>query len=176
MVRRKAPRLALAVACAALTACVVNLSFDMDQANIAVLTPMASDISQSVLVDLGSYSDIREHNGDIRSLDLEYVDVTITTVNSGNAAKTIDARITLRKNLDDQPDFDVLVGDVASFQVQKNATRRIQGNPQLDAFLLERLHDGGKFYVIITGTTDNKTDLALDVNLHASMAYDSGLF
>jgi len=41
------------------------------------------------------------------------------------------------------------------------------GNPELDAFLLDRLHDGGKFYVVLSGTTDGKTDLVVDVNLHA---------
>ena len=40
----------------------------------------------------------------------------------------------------------------------------------------DRLHDGGKFYFVATGTTDNRTDITLDANLHASMGYETGLF
>jgi hypothetical protein len=69
-----------------------------------------------------------------------------------------------------------LIGNLQAFTVEKNGTRRLQGNPQIDAFLLERLHDGGKFYLLVNGTTDAKTDIVMDVNLHASMAYDTGIF
>jgi hypothetical protein len=176
MVHSKASRLALALACAALAACVVNLSFDMDQSGLALTAPAAGGISQNALVDLGSYADIRAHSDDIRSLDLDYADVTITALNPENQATTLNATVSLRKNYTDPPDQDLLIGNLQAFVVEKNGTRRLQGNPQIDAFLLERLHDGGKFYLLVNGTTDAKTDLVLDVNLHASMAYDTGIF
>jgi hypothetical protein len=176
MVRSKASRFALAVACAALAACVVNLSFDMDQSNLALMADVPGSISQNALVDLGNYADIRAHKSDIRSLDLDYADVTITALNPGNQATTLNATVSLRKNYYDSPDQDLLVGNLQAFVVQKNGTRRLQGNPQIDAFLLDRLHDGGKFYLLVNGATDAKTDIVLDVNLHASMAYDTGLF
>ena len=33
-----------------------------------------------------------------------------------------------------------------------------------------------EFYLLVSGTTDARTDLVLDVVLHASMGYDTGLF
>jgi hypothetical protein len=174
---RSTARLALAaIALVVLAACVVNLSFDMNQAGLALQAPSAGSASQSVLVDLGSYSDVRAHQKDITSLDLEYVDVTITEIKPTNAAQALSLTVALRKNFSDPPANDVKVGDLQNFPVVFNGTRRLPGNPQLDAFLLDRLHDGGKFYVVLSGSTDGKTDLLLDVNLHSSMGYETGLF
>jgi type IV secretory pathway ATPase VirB11/archaellum biosynthesis ATPase len=176
MSRRASARLALAAI--ALAACVVNLSFDMDQPGLDILAPQAGSLSQNVLVDLGSNNDVRAHQNDIKSLDLEYVDVTITDVRLANAATTLSLTVSLRKNVTDPPatDVTVKVGDLQSFPVMQSATRRVAGNPEIDAFLLDRLHDGGKFYVVLSGTTDGKTDVVVDVNLHASMGYETGLF
>src|SRR5438270_8452204 len=61
MGRRIGPRYALGAVClAALAACVVNLSFDMDQAGLSLTSPGAGSTSQSTVVDLGSYSDVRD--------------------------------------------------------------------------------------------------------------------
>ncbi|HWT84726.1 MAG TPA: hypothetical protein VN177_03070 [Myxococcales bacterium] len=176
MSRRASARLALVAI--ALAACVVNLSFDMDQSGLDILAPSQGSLSQSVLVDLGSYNDVRAHQKDITSLDLEYVDVTITDIRLANAATTLSLTVSLRKSLTDPPasDVTVKVGDLQNFMVKQSETRRVVGNPELDAFLLDRLHDGGKFYVVLSGTTDGKTDLVVDVNLHASMGYETGLF
>ena len=176
MSRRASARLALVAI--ALAACVVNLSFDMDQSGVDILAPSSGSLSQTVLVDLGSYNDVRAHQKDITSLDLEYVDVTITDIRLANAATTLSLTVSLRKSLTDPPasDVTVKVGDLQNFMVKQSETRRVVGNPELDAFLLDRLHDGGKFYVVLSGTTDGKTDLVVDVNLHASMGYETGLF
>ena len=174
MGRHNARRLALASI--ALAACVVNLSFDMEQSGFALQAPAAGSASQSVLVDLGSYPDVRAHQKDIQSLDLEYVDVTISDIKSTNAATMLSLAVGLRKSLSDPPSNDISVGTIQSFPVIVRGTSRIPGNAAVDAFLLDRLRDGGKFYLIVSGTTDNKTDLVLDVNLHASMGYDTGLF
>jgi hypothetical protein len=176
MGRRIVRRFALAAVClAALAACVVNLSFDMDQPGIPLQTSAAGAASTSTLVDLGNSNDIRTHRNDIRSLDLESVDVTITEVKPGNVAAILSGTLTLRKDLGD-PSTEVKVGDLPNFPVLVQSTKRIKGNPAVDAFLLERLHDGGKFYAIMSGTTDGATDIVLDVLLHASMGYETGLF
>ena len=176
MSRRASARLALVAI--ALAACVVNLSFDMDQSGLDILAPSQGSLSKSVLVDLGSYSDVSAHQKDIKSLDLESVDVTITEIRLANAATTLSLTVSLRKSLTDPPasDVTVKVGDLQNFMVALNNNRHVAGNPELDAFLLDRLHDGGKFYVVLSGTTDGKTDLVVDVNLHASMGYETGLF
>ena len=176
MSRRASARLALVAI--ALAACVVNLSFDMDQSGLDILAPSQGSLSQSVLVDLGSYNDVRAHQKDITSLDLESVDVTITEIRLANAANILSLTVSLRKSLTDPPasDVTVKVGDLQNFKVALNNNGHVAGNPELDAFLLDRLHDGGKFYVVLSGTTDGKTDLVVDVNLHASMGYETGLF
>ena len=176
MSRRASARLALAAI--ALAACVVNLSFDMDKSGLDIQAPTAGALSKSVLVDLGSYTDVRAHLKDIKSLDLEYLEVIITDVRPTNAATSMSLTVSLRRSLTDPPasDITVKVGDLQSFPIAPASRGRLVGNPELDAFLLDRLHDGGKFYVVLSGTTDGKTDLVVDVNLHASMGYETGLF
>jgi len=177
MGRRTAPRLALAVVgLVALAACVVNLSFDMNQANLPLQSGGAGPLSQSVQVDLNSYPDVKTHQKDIKSLDLDSVDATITNVNGPNQAQTLSLTLALRKELSDPPANDVSIGTIDNFAVAQNSLRRVQGNPAIDAFLLDRFQNGGKFWLIVTGTGSAATDVVLDVNLHASMAYDTGLF
>lgn len=177
MNRRLLSRLAVAAVClAGVSACVVNLSFEIDQPNVALVSPAKGSASQSVLVDLGKSKEIADHKDNIRSLDLDYVDVTITRVNAGNLAKVLNGTLALRRQLADPPANDVKVGDLVNLPVAVNSTVRIKGNPALDAFLLEQLHNGGTFYVIANGTVDDKADMVLDLNLHASIGYDTGLF
>jgi len=178
MGRRNAPRLALAaVGLVAIAACVVNLSFDMNQPDLALKSAGPGAISQSIQVDLNSYPDVKAHQKDIKSLDLDAVDATITAVNvPANQAHTLSLTLALRKDISDPPENDVKIGNLDSFMVLQNSTRRIQGNPSVDAFLMDRFQNGGKFFLIVSGTTDNATDIVLDLNLHASMAYDTGLF
>jgi hypothetical protein len=153
----------------------VNLSFAMDQQGLALTSAGAGPFTTSVLIDLGAYPDVRAHQNDIKSLDLEFADFTITAVNANNAATSMDLTLSLRKDVTD-PSTDVQIGQLMGFQIQRNGTRRLSGTPQLDAFLLDRLHDGGKFYLLLNGTTNARTDIVADVDLHASMAYDTGWF
>jgi hypothetical protein len=177
MNRRLPSRLALAFAClAGLSACIVNLSFEMDQPNVALVSPVAGSATQSIPVDLGRYKEITEHKDNIKSLDLDYVDVTITRVNPANKARTLNGTLALRRQLSDPAANDVKVGDLVNFAVAVGSTVRIKGNPALDAMLLEQLHNGGTFYVIANGTVDDAADMVLDLNLHASIGYDTGMF
>src|SRR5207302_9843284 len=86
---------------ATLAACVVNLSFDLDQPGVPLVTAAAGAAYTSTLIDLGNSNDIRTHRNDIRSLDLESVDVTITEVKSDNQAANLSGTLTLRKDLGD---------------------------------------------------------------------------
>jgi hypothetical protein len=175
MKRRHLSRLAVA-GLVGLSACVVNLSFEMDQPNVALVSPSQGSATQSILVNLGNYRDITEHKDNIKSLDLDYVDVTITRVNAANKARLLNGNLALRRKLADPPANDVKVGDLVNFAVTLNNTVRIKGNPALDAFLLEQLHNGGTFYLMANGTVDGAADMVLDLNLHASIGYDAGMF
>lgn len=176
MNRRLLPRLALAFVCLAIPACVVNLSFEMDQPNVALVSPGAGSAAQSIQVNLAQYKEVADHKDNIKSLDLDYVDVTVTKVNAGNQAKVLNGTLALRRNAADPAANDVKVGDIVNLAVTANSTVRIKGNPALDAFLLEQLHNGGTFFVVANGTVDSKADMVLDLDMHASIGYDAGIF
>src|SRR5438874_131592 len=86
MTRRIATRTTLVtLGLATLAACIVNLSFAMDKPMVAIKSDAGTtNIGEhKILVDLGEYPEITEHKGNIKSLDLDFVDVTITSVGSG---------------------------------------------------------------------------------------------
>lgn len=160
-----------------LAACIVNLSFDM-QKTIAVQSQAGvASVSQSQLVNLSDYSEINDHKDSIKSLDLDSADVTVATVNPANKATTVTGTVKLRKVLTDPPANDVAVGSLTNFSLAQGTTVKLPGSPALDAFLLQQLQTAGSFYVIIDGSLDQApADLVLNVTLHASLGYDTGLF
>ena len=180
MTRRIATRTTLVtLGLATLAACIVNLSFAMDKPMVAIKSDAGTtNIGEhKILVDLGEYPEITEHKGNIKSLDLDFVDVTITSVGSGNTASTVNGKVTLRKNLTDPASADIAVGTLTAFQLQQGKTVRINGTPQLDQFLFEQLQNAGKFYVVVSGSIDHgAADVVADLNLHASIGYDAGIF
>ena len=176
MTRRLSPRLALPIsALALLSACVVNLSFEMHK-SFPLQSPSADGgaISQSQLVDLAQYKEIQEHRSNIKSLGLDYADVTIIAINSGNTTKKVSGLLVLRADPADTT-HDVRVGELQAFGVSPGATKRFNGTAELDAFLFQQLQSQGKFYAVITGAADGKTDIVLDVIMHANIGYDAGL-
>ena len=174
MIRRLSPRLALPIAALALlSACVVNLSFEMHK-SFPLQSESSGPISQTQLVDLSQYKEIQEHRSNIKSLGLDYADATIAAINRGNTTKTVSGSVVLRADPGDTT-HDVKVGDLKDFAVAPGATKRLNGTPELDAFLFQQLQSQGKFYVVITGTADGKTDIVLDVIMHANIGYDAGL-
>ena len=180
MTRRTATRSTLVtLGLATLAACIVNLSFAMDKPGVILKSDAGttSVSEQTILVDLGQYQEITDHKNSIKSLDLDYVDVTITAVGADNTASTVTGTVTLRKNLSDPPANDIPVGTLSAFSLQQGQTTRISGTPALDAFLFQQLQDVGKFYVVVSGSIDHGVaDVTLDLNLHASIGYDAGIF
>jgi hypothetical protein len=180
MNRRTATRTTLVtLGLATLAACIVNLSFAMDKPGVVLKSDagLKTITEQKILVDLGEYKEITDHKDNIKSLDLDYVDITITAVGSGNTAGTVTGTVTLRKNLGDPATSDIAVGSLNAVPLTVGTTRRINGSPALDAFLLQQLQSVGKFYVIVSGSIDKGVaDLTVDLNLHASLGYDTGIF
>ena len=180
MTRRIATRTTLVtLGLATLAACIVNLSFAMDKPQVALKSNAGTTkiAEQTILVDLGEYKEITEHKHNIKSLDLDFVDVTITAVGSGNTAATVTGNVTLRKNLMDPVANDIAVGALSAVPLTVGQTRRINGTPTLDAFLLQQLQNAGKFYVVVSGSIDHGVaDVTVDLNLHASIGYDAGIF
>ena len=166
---------------AALAACVVNLSFAMDKPGLVLKSqPGHLSISQQdggTLVNLADYKEITDHKDNIKSFDLDYVDVTITSVDSSNTAGSVTGSISLRRTLTDPPANDIAVGSITALPLTQGQTVRISGTPALDAFLLQQLQDAGKFYVIVNGNIDHGVaNVTVDLNLHVSIGYDAGLF
>src|SRR5713226_10586382 len=90
---RTAPGIA---ALLALTACIVSLSFDMKK-SIALQSQTAGSVSQSVLFDLGKSQEVTDHKTQIKGLDLDYAEVTVSHV-AGTAA-TVSGTLKLRASL-----------------------------------------------------------------------------
>jgi hypothetical protein len=175
---RNATRTALVtIGLATLAACVVNLSFEMTKTFAVKSDPLApTSISVAQLVDLSQYSEITGHKNNIQSLDLDYAQATVTAINSGNRATTVSGSVKLRKTfLPNTPPDDIKVGDLNNFPIMVGSTVRLNGNPALDAFLLQQLQSAGTFYAVVDGTVNGVADLVLDVSMHASIAYDAGL-
>ncbi len=175
MTRRSAARSAVAVAALALlSACIVNLSFEMKKTFPVQSDPAApGSIAQSQPVDLSQYPEIAAHKDQIKSLDLDYAVATVTSIGPRNTATKVSGSLKLRQTLTDK-DHDIKVGDLTNFSVARGNTVRLNGTPELDAFLLQQLQGPGKFYAVIEGTVEGQTDLVLDVNLHASIGYETG--
>jgi hypothetical protein len=180
MTRRTATRTALVtLGLLSLAACVVNLSFSMDKPGI-VLKSAAGQTTltqQAISVNLGDYKEITDHQKNIKSLDLDYADITITAVDPMNAATTVSGTVTLRKDLADAA-HDIPVGNPnTTLTVAVGQKLHLAGTPALDAFLLSQLQSAGSFYVMINGSIDHgPANITVDVNLHASIGYDAGLF
>jgi hypothetical protein len=179
MTRRTATRTALVtLSLLTLAACVVNLSFSMDKPGILLKSDagMKTLTEQPILVNLADYKEITDHQANIKSLDLDYLDITVKTVNSGNTATSVSGTVVLRQDLADKA-HDVAVGSIPPTAIAQNSKVHIAGTPLLDAFLLKQLQTAGHFYVIVSGTIDHGVaDAIVDVTLHASIGYDAGLF
>ena len=178
MDRRNATRTTLVtLALLTLAACVVNLSFTMDKPGIVLKSAGgAISVSQSILVNLADYKEVTDHKDNIKSLDLDYVDVTITAKDPSNTATTVSGTVALRKTLTDPPANDIQVGTLTALPLTVGQTQRITGTPALDAFLLQQLQSAGSFFVIVNGAIDQGVaNVTVDLNLHASIGYDAGI-
>ena len=162
-----------------LAACVVNLSFVMDKPGIVLRSDAGTTkvTEQKFLVSLADYKEVNDHKDNIKSFDLDYVDVTITSVDPTNTATSVTGTVTLRKTTSADPSGDIAVGSLTSFPLAVNKTVRISGTPALDAFLLQQLQSAGQFYVVVNGAIDKGVaNVTVDFNLHVSIGYDAGIF
>src|SRR5207302_5552393 len=114
--------------------------------------------------------EVTDHKDHIRSLDLDYVDAVISRVNPGTTATKVSGTLKLRK-APQSTGNDIKVGDLQDFALTAGSSKRLNGTPELDAFLLQQLHEQGTFYAVIDGTVDGAVDVVLDVTLHASLGY-----
>ena len=161
-----------------LAACVVNLSFAIDKPGVVIKSDAGTTkvTQQSILVTLSDYKEVTDHKANIKSFDLDYVDVTLTAKDPTNTATSVTGTVVLRKTLSDAS-ADVAVGTLTAFPLTVGSTVKISGTPALDAFLLQQLQSAGSFYVVINGAIDQGVaNVTADFNLHASIGYDAGLF
>ncbi|SRR5260370_41359308 len=160
-----------------LAACIVNLSFDMPQTFTVLSAAGVTSVSQTQHVNLSDYKEISDHKNNIKSLDLDSADVTVTKVYSDNAAMVVNGTVKLKKNAADTTETPVVVGTLTNFSIQQGTTVRLPGSPAIDAFLLQQLQTAGSFDVIVDGAINSApAHLDLTVLMHASLGYDTGLF
>ena len=159
---------------ALLAACVVDLSFIMKKTfTVQSQASTPTSIATNQLVDLSQYTEITQHKDSIKRLDLDYAEATITAIGPANKATKVSGSLKLRLALTDTT-HDIKVGDLNNVPVAIGSTVRLNGTPELDAFLFQQLQSQGKFYAVVEGTVDGQADLTLDVNMHASIGYEAG--
>lgn len=164
------------LALAPLAACVVNLSFNMDK-QFELTSTQSGTVSQTQTVNLSDYTAITDHKGNIKSLDFESATITISSVNSGTTATKVSGTLSLRASgAATDGSQDVLVGTLTDFALTANNSVKLPGNAALDTFLLTQVQGAGSFSAILSGTVDGATNIVVDVNVSASVGYDSGVF
>lgn len=162
-----------------LAACVVNLSFAIDKPGIVLKSEAGTTkvAEQKLAVNLADYKEVTDHKDNIKSFDLDYVDISITAKDPSSTAGTVTGTVTLRKTATADPAADIAVGSLTAFPLAVGQTVRISGTPALDAFLLQQLQSAGSFYVVVNGAIDKGVaNVTVDFNLHVSIGYDAGLF
>ena len=180
---RRAYRIALVLGTCTLAACVVNIAIDMQKDLTVQTTGSALTVNNTQAINLNDYPDFTAHKGNIKSLDLDSADVTVKTVNAGNAATKVSGSVTLRPgplNNGQCPtdnSHDVAVGSLSNFPLTAGSTTKLPGTPELDAFLMSLVTGDGTFCAVVSGTIDAApVNVTLSVTLHASLGYDTGLF
>lgn|GEM_PF-6212688 len=163
---------------AALAACVVDLNFSYTQSGLVVDTATAGNaIDTTVPVDLSGQSDISSHLGNIQSLSLNTMDITVVSLQSDNTVATLAGSVYLRDDSGQGSSNDVLVGTIGSptpFAISANATAHFTGNAALDAFVLKVAKGSRKFNVVIKGTTTGGTQAHFTVNVAVAMSLGYG--
>jgi hypothetical protein len=170
-------RLALVtVGLCALAACVLNLSFDMDKTLVVQSQAGVTTIAQSQQVALSDYPDFVAHKDNVQSLDLDSADITVTAIDPTNKATVVNGTVVLQQAATPNAANDVQVGTLTNFGITVGAKVHLPGSPALDAFLMKQVSSAGTFYVVVTGTVDQApVNITLDVNLHASLGYNTGI-
>ena len=178
MTRRPLRNALFALGLCILAACVVNLSFDMPQQLTVQSQGSVTSISTTLQVVLSNYQEIIDHKNDIKSLDLDSADVTVVSLGPTNKATKLNGAVRLAKSPSDPVASQISVGGpLSNFPIMAGSSVRLPGSPQLDAFLLQQLQNGGTFYVVVDGSIDQApVDLKLNVIMHASLGYDTGIF
>jgi hypothetical protein len=167
-------RLPLAlVSLSLLAACVVNVSFALTRP-VPVTSPASGTIALNQAFDLLESKEVVDHKANIKSLDLDYAEVTVTTVNAGNHATVVSGTVKLQKT-NSGPTQEVTLGTLTSFAITQGNHTRFSGSPAIDAFLMSVLNGDGKFTAVVNGSVDGATDIVLNVDLHASVGYDAGI-
>ena len=160
-----------------IAACVVNISFDMPQTVQVSSAPGVTSIHQVKSVNLQDYSEVRDHKDNIKSLDLDSLDVVVTAVDAGNHATKVTGTVVLRPSGASDATQDVKVGSLTEFPITLNNKTTFKGSPELDAFLLNQLHSEGTFSVVVDGNIDAAPAvMTLTVTMHSSLGYDTGIF
>jgi len=172
------PLIPAALALVALAACVVNLDFDYTVTGQAVQAVETSNtINAAIPINLAAQPDIQQHAGNITSLTLSSLTLTVSAVQPDNTVATITGSLSLRPSGVTDNSQDVFVGALTAYPIAVGSGVQLLGTPALDTFALATIKGSGQFQAIITGdTTGGPTaDFAVDIQLSMSMGYDSSL-
>jgi hypothetical protein len=161
----------LVVACALLCACGGNRKFDVKQTMKADST--TDTATATVLYDLLSVPAIAQDGAaKVTTLKCDSVVAKITQLDATNKASSMTLSLSLRaQSAPTDGSKDVQLGSLGPILLIAGVDGPIGGSPDVDAFLLDTVkNDGGKFYVLLSGTGDGEPHFTVDVTLNGEVA------
>ncbi len=162
---------AFLVAGALLCACGGSRKFDVKQTMKADST--TDTATATVLYDLTSVPAIAQDGAaKVTSLKCDSVVAMITELDPANKASSMTLTLALRgQSAPPDGSKDVQLGSLGPILLIAGVDGPIQGSPDVDAFLLNTLkNDGGKFYVLLSGTGDGEPHFTVDVTLNGEVS------
>lgn len=170
----RSPRPLAAAALLLAAACVVDVQFEMPK-KVAV---SASDthLAATMQVDLGEYAPVREHRGEVKSLDLRRIAIAVDDVAAGEGATLTGASLTIADGAQThrytaaavQPSPVVLARGATYTLADFTA---VGGATPLGDLLLSLLQADAPFTVSVEGTLSGPVTADLTVTLVADLGY-----
>lgn len=175
MKRVTLPRLLLALFAVVAAACSVSIAFDLDRTFDVTTTNNSFDGVRTV--DLARVAAIQDHKGKLESLSIDWAEVSVVSVNAGNAATVMGGTVWLRpEGGAADGSNDVIVGSFSGVPIAVGTTRRLTGqDPGLSQAITAIVHGNGVATFRVSASTDGLAAVTLEVKAHGSLTYGSGL-
>ncbi len=132
----------------------------------------ATTVSQTVLYDLSSVPEVAQDSGKVTSLKLDSAVAKIAQLGAGNMASQMTIALSLRpESAPSDGSKDVVLGQLGPIPLIAGIDGPISGDGTVDDFLLSVLtSDGGRFYLLLSGTADGAPHFSLDVTLNGEVS------
>jgi hypothetical protein len=164
-------RILCSVLFACLCACGGGRKFAVKQTMKADST--TDTATATVLYDLNTVPEIAQDGAaKVSSLKCDSVVAKITSLDAANKASSMTITLSLRsQSAPTDGSKDVQLGSLGPIILIAGVDGPLGGSPDVDKFLLDTMkNDGGKFYVLLSGTGDGEPHFTVDVTLNGEVS------